>query len=215
MLSLRGGGAPLVTALVGEVAGVCVEAGETKHVAVVVRAAVALTGRVVAWPGMSPVAGLEVMTTGALAHRAAPTADDGTFRIEGLSAGTTQLRSTTADGRRAEIWTREIPLGTAVFDVGDLGVAIGKGGGLPSVFSADGKHSIVVKSYGAAAGAMGLQVGDEILSIGGHSVATLGTRSLAAVLDEATPDVAVVVKRGDADPITLHRRRGALPRARP
>jgi hypothetical protein len=200
--------------MIGQVPEFHLAAGERREVAVVVHAPLTVTGRVVAWPDMTPRGGVELRTTEPFWRTAAPTADDGTFRLEGVSPGALNLFSFDLDGEKDE-WTREVVTGQQVVDVGELAFAPGKNGSGPQQFAIDGKRALIVHAYWHNLRALGLQTGDEIVSLEGHPVATLGASSLCGLIEGLTTDVPVVVRKSGATQLTtLHLADNAAARVR-
>lgn len=201
--------------MIGHVPEFELAAGERKEVGVVVHAAVTVTGRVVAWPDMTPRGGVELDTRGPPARMAAPTADDGSFRLEGVSTGPLNLFSFDLDGEQDE-WTRDVAMGQKVVDIGDLAFAPGKSGAGPDQFAIDGKRAAIVHAFTRNLTELGLQEGDEIVSVAGHPVATLGASSLEGLMDDyLTGDVPVVVRKNGASQLKeLHLPASVLKAAR-
>jgi hypothetical protein len=181
-------GAPGTGPLVGET-DVDLAEGETKKVTILARAPITIAGRVVAWPEMTPLSGVSLRTHGALGSESSPTLADGSFRIEIPATGKIELSTHDARGEN-ERWTRDVPQGVTAFDVGDLACAKGRGG--PSfAYDVDGKRALVMRARD-----LDVQPNDEIVSVGGHPVATLGAASLAGIIEAAAPTVPIVIRTG-------------------
>lgn len=171
-----------------------VKAGERKITNIIVHAAVTVTGRVVAWPDMTPRPGI-TLNTGENPSRRTQTTDDGRFRFDGLLAGTVRFWTHDVDGNSEE-WHREIHKGVNQVEVGDLAFFPSKEHGSGYSYSADGKRAFVLHvGIAGRLHEMGLLDGDEVLSILGHSVASLSEDSLDKLIESLSPLSPLVVKR--------------------
>jgi hypothetical protein len=187
--------------MIGELPDFELSAGEHRLVAVVVHAPLTVTGRIVAWPDLTPRGGVELSTGAPLWRTAAPTTEDGSFRLEGVSPGAIEVSSFDVDGEPDE-WTREVAMGPGVVDIGDLAFAPGKHGSGTFQFDVDGKRALIVNAFWRSLRSLGLQKGDEIVSFDGHPVATLGASSLCGLMQDLTPDVPIVVRKSGATELT-------------
>jgi hypothetical protein len=59
-----------------------------------------------------------------------------------------------------------------------------------------------VDAFARGLRALGLQTGDEIVSVDGHPVATLGACSLDGLMEDLRPSVPVVVRKNGATELT-------------
>jgi hypothetical protein len=173
---------------------------ETKKLSFVVRAPTTIAGRVVSWPEMTPLSGVVLDVIGALRTETAPTDESGRFTLEAPAAGRVGLRTFDAQGA-SEKWVRDLPPAQTSADISDLACAKPRGG-LSFGYEIDGKRALATKF---AEGGLGIEEGEEIVSLDGHPVATLGANSLAGLLSTAAPDVPVVVKSADGRMRTVHR----------
>jgi membrane-associated protease RseP (regulator of RpoE activity) len=190
--------------MVGDVPAFDLAAGEQRQVDVIVGPAVTVIGRVVTWPDGTPRGGVELNSSEPIWLTAPPTGDDGAFQLSGLLPGEITLRTFDVDGQQEE-WTRHVAAGQAVVDVGDLAFTPGRRGYAPFEYASDGTHARVDRAApNSVVQQLGLRSGDEIVSLDGHRVATLGADSLDGVMDAVTPDVRLVALRGGAtEPVTL------------
>ena len=182
--------------LLGEVETELFE-GKRKALTVVLRESVGVTGRLVRWPDLTPQGGVLLFGFNGSAQRSAITLEDGRFHLEGLLPGAISLLTSDAVGQQ-ERWERQVADGIEV-NVGDLAFAANNKGLLGFPYSVDGQRAIVARSTDSRVmHLLGLEQGDEIVSVGGHTVATLSTGSLEAVIEGLMPDVPVVVNKVNA-----------------
>jgi hypothetical protein len=171
---------------------------------VTVRAPLSVTGRVVEWPAMTPAGGVAITAIGPVWHDAAPTTEDGRFRLDGLSPGTIELYAVDVGGK-SEHWMRPLAPAMGITELGDLAFVPGEQG-YGFGFDVDGTRALVTRSDVREARALGLKEGDVIVSVSGSPVATLSPGSLDTLLLGLGPDAPVVVRRAGQDgTVSLHR----------
>jgi hypothetical protein len=191
--------------MIGDVPAFDLAAGERQNVDVIVRPAVTVKGRVVTWPDGTPRGGVELNSSMPIWLRAPPTGDDGVFQLSGLLPGEVTLHTFDVDGQQ-EQWTRHVAAGQAVVDLGDLAFTPGKCGYMPFEYASEGTHArVALAGPNSVVQQLGLRIGDEIVSLDGHPLATLGAKSLDGLMDSLAPDVPLVaLKSGATEPVTLH-----------
>ncbi len=168
--------------------------GETKEITITVHRHVVVIGRIVSWVDGAPAAGITLLTEGGGIHRYESTGRDGSFRILGVAVGKIDIH-TSDEPVGNDDWTREIPEGKPVVDLGALEFmpTTDKHAGHGFYVENVGERIVINTSYRLLDG---VDIGppDEIVAVKGRRIGKLGRSSVDRLLRTLAPGDTIVAR---------------------